>query len=132
MPAVAYGAPKAAEVAEKTLNAYYYAQNDARAEIHMRLVNKDGREKIRDFTMLRLDGQDSGEQFYYSYFHNPPDVRRTVFMVWKHMEKDDDRWLYLPAIDLPSGVEDPFLPASGLKDLPLKANPRFYLIYISW
>ena len=87
-------------VMEKTLNAYYYAQNDGKAEVFMRLVNKEGKERIRDFTMLRLDKEDGGEQYYYAYFTKPPDINRTVFMVWKHIDRDDDRWLYLPAIDL--------------------------------
>jgi len=30
----------------------------------------------------------------------PADVRKMAFMVWKHLDKDDDRWLYLPALDL--------------------------------
>ena len=87
-------------IMEKTLNAYYYAQNDGKAHVFMRLVNKEGKERIRDFTMLRLDKEDGGEQYYYAYFTKPPDVNRTVFMVWKHIDRDDDRWLYLPAIDL--------------------------------
>lgn len=87
-------------IMEKTLNAYYYAQNDGKAQVFMRLVNKEGKERIRDFAMLRLDKEDGGEQYYYAYFTKPPDVNRTVFMVWKHINRDDDRWLYLPAIDL--------------------------------
>ena len=69
-------------------------------QVFMRLVNKEGKERIREFTMLRLDKKDGGEQYYYAYFTKPPDVNRTVFMVWKHINRDDDRWLYLPAIDL--------------------------------
>ena len=87
-------------IIKKALNAYYYAQNDGKADVFMRLVNKEGKERIRDFTMLRLDKEDGGEQYYYAYFTKPPDVNRTVFMVWKHIDRDDDRWLYLPAIDL--------------------------------
>lgn len=92
--------PDGTSIMGKTLNAYYYAQNDGQAEVFMRLVNSEGKERIRDFTMLRLDKEDGGEQYYYAYFTKPPDVNRTVFMVWKHIDRDDDRWLYLPAIDL--------------------------------
>lgn len=87
-------------IAEKTLNAYYYAQNDSISKVHFRLINKDGKERIKEFTMLRLDIKDCGEQYYFTYFYNPPDIRRTVFMVRKNIDRDDDRWLYLPAIDL--------------------------------
>jgi len=96
----AEGSSTAAVIAQKTLDAYYYARSDGRAVVHLRLVNKDGKERIREFVMLRLDKEDGGEQFYYAFFRNPPDVRRTVFLVWKHTDRDDDRWLYLPAIDL--------------------------------
>jgi outer membrane lipoprotein-sorting protein len=34
------------------------------------------------------------------YFYQPPDVRDMVFMVHKHVGADDDRWLYLPALDV--------------------------------
>ena len=90
----------AGKIMEKTLNSYYYARDDGKANIYMRLFNKEGKERVREFTMLRLDKEEGGEQYYYAYFNKPPDIRRTVFMVWKHIDREDDRWLYLPAIDL--------------------------------
>jgi outer membrane lipoprotein-sorting protein len=33
-------------------------------------------------------------------FSQPSDVRGTVFLVDKHTDRDDDRWLYLPGLDL--------------------------------
>jgi outer membrane lipoprotein-sorting protein len=50
--------------------------------------------------MLRWDREDGGEQRYYTFFHKPADVSRTSFMVVKHQDKDDDRWIYIPAVDL--------------------------------
>ncbi len=88
------------EIAKKTIAAYYYVQKDGSAKVHMRNVNKSGMERIRDFTMLRLNMEDNGEQFYFCYFQSPPDVKRTAFLVAKHITRDDDRWLYLPAVDL--------------------------------
>ncbi|MFC1591831.1 outer membrane lipoprotein-sorting protein [Thermodesulfobacteriota bacterium] len=88
------------QIMQKSINAYYYAGDDARAHISLRLSNKDGRQRLREFTSLRLDSQDGGEQYYYLYFTGPPDVQRMVFLVWKHIGRDDDRWLYLPAVDL--------------------------------
>jgi predicted RND superfamily exporter protein/outer membrane lipoprotein-sorting protein len=78
----------------------YYAGDDGVATVNMRLVDKKGRERVREFTMLRWDEEDGGEQRYYTYFYKPNDVRRTAFMVIKHQEKDDDRWIYVPAVDL--------------------------------
>jgi outer membrane lipoprotein-sorting protein len=34
------------------------------------------------------------------FFSRPSDVRGTVFLVAKHIDRDDDRWLYLPGLDL--------------------------------
>jgi hypothetical protein len=50
--------------------------------------------------MLRTDVEDMGDQMYYTYFTKPADVRRTGFLVHKHADGDDDRWLYIPSVDL--------------------------------
>jgi outer membrane lipoprotein-sorting protein len=78
----------------------YYAGDDGVANVHMSLKDKKGRERVREFTMIRWDKEDGGEQRYYTYFIKPNDVRRTSFMVIKHQDKDDDRWIYVPAVDL--------------------------------
>jgi hypothetical protein len=67
----------------------------------MVITDGQGRTREREFTILRrnADDQDKEQQFYV-YFHKPADVRETVFMVHKHVGADDDRWLYLPALDV--------------------------------
>ncbi|OIO36493.1 MAG: hypothetical protein AUJ74_02035 [Candidatus Omnitrophica bacterium CG1_02_44_16] len=82
------------------LLAYYYPQTDAKSEISMRIVNRQGQVRERRLTMLRLNETPGGGQFYYIYFHEPADVKGMSFLVLKHLGRDDDRWLYLPAIDL--------------------------------
>ena len=82
------------------LLAYYYPQTDAKSEISMRIVNRQGQARQRRLTMLRLNQTPGGDQFYYIYFHEPADVKGMSFLVLKHLGHDDDRWLYLPAIDL--------------------------------
>lgn len=49
---------------------------------------------------VQKDTQFAGEQKFYVYFHAPADVNKMVFLVHKHLDKDDDRWLYLPKLDL--------------------------------
>lgn len=78
----------------------YYAGDDGKAIVKMELTDKKGKVRTREFVMLRLDIEDGGAQKYYTYFLEPGDVRRTTFMVWKEAEKDDSRWIYIPAIDL--------------------------------
>lgn len=89
------------EIVNKTNEAAYYQGNDGKASVYMEIVDSQGRKRTREFTMLRKNvGKCCGEQKYYIYFHRPADVNKMVYMVWKHTNKDDDRWLYLPALDL--------------------------------
>ena len=97
------------EIVARTNRTAYYQGADGRAHVSMVIIDKQGRERTRRFTILRRDApapegeaDDSytGDQKFYVYFHEPADVRKMVFMVWKHLGADDDRWLYLPALDL--------------------------------
>ncbi len=88
------------EIVEKANIMAYYQGKDGKAKVHMVITDSQGRTRIRDFTIMRKDKEDGGDQYYYVYFYRPSDVRKMVFMVWKHVNKDDDRWLYLPALDL--------------------------------
>lgn len=78
----------------------YYAGNSSKADVKMTITDSQGRKRIREFRILRLDIEDGGEQKFYVYFKKPADVAKMVFMVFKHLDRDDDRWIYLPALDL--------------------------------
>ncbi len=80
----------------------YYQGIDGKAKVNMTITDKNGQVRERQFNILRRDNADGGNQKYFVYFIRPADVRGMVFMVYKHadIEKDDDRWLYLPALDL--------------------------------
>ena len=88
-------------VNKANLVAYYQGQ-DGKAKVKMTITDKKGQARIREFIILRKDTKDGGDQNYYVYFLKPADVRKMVFMVHKHtdIKKDDDRWLYLPGLDL--------------------------------
>lgn len=88
------------EIIQRSLQAYYYAGDDGRARISMRLINSQGKERLREMTMLRKNMGTEGEQRYYIYFHKPSDVKGTSFMVWKYPAREDDRWIFIPAIKL--------------------------------
>ena len=94
------------EIVEKANHTAYYQGKDGRARVRMTITDAKGRERDRELTILRRDGEDddrsthTGEQKYYVYFHRPSDVDGMAFLVWKHIGRDDDRWLYLPALDL--------------------------------
>ena len=88
------------EIVNKANLAYYYAGSDGAAKVRMTITDTRGRKRLRELTMLRYDVEDGGRQKFYVYFHRPADVEGMVYMVWKNPERDDDRWLYIPAIDL--------------------------------
>ncbi|UCF15758.1 MAG: outer membrane lipoprotein-sorting protein [Phycisphaerales bacterium] len=80
----------------------YYQGKDGKATVKMTITNKQGQKRTREFNILRKDVKDGGDQKYFVYFQRPADVRKMVYVVDKHAEKDrdDDRWLYMPALDL--------------------------------
>ena len=92
------------EIMNKYTQAFFYAGHDFQTKVAMRLVDKSGRERQRSLTMLRLNAKTGLNQKYYMYFHGPADIRGTGFLVWKYSEKDDDRWLYIPAIKLTTRI----------------------------
>ena len=90
------GGLTADEIVAKANQAAYYAGKDGLAEAKM--VLSDGRK--REFVILRMNVPNSLDQMFYVYFKNPADVRKMAYLVHKHPGKDDDRWLFLPALNL--------------------------------
>ena len=80
--------------------AYFYAGDDGVSDVNMTIVSKKGKERIREFVMIRKDIEEGGNQKYFTYFRQPSDVSRTTFMVYKTSEGNDQRWIYIPSIDL--------------------------------
>ncbi|MCP4405387.1 MAG: outer membrane lipoprotein-sorting protein [bacterium] len=88
------------EIVEKANLASYYAGEDGKGDVKMTITDQNGNERTREFTILRKTVEAGGEQKFYVYFNRPGDVRKMVFMVWKNIGKDDDRWLYVSSLDL--------------------------------
>ncbi len=89
------------EIINKANESSYYQGFDGKAKVHMSIIDSQGREREREFVILRHDlSEYLAEQKFYVYFNRPADVNKTAFMVWKNIGRDDDRWLYLPALDL--------------------------------
>ncbi|MBL8737232.1 MAG: outer membrane lipoprotein-sorting protein, partial [Planctomycetes bacterium] len=112
-PAAEAKAPTVEEIVAKANQVAYYAGRDGRAQVQMEIVDAQGRKREREMTILRLDlpkpgsaadapndEEYCGEQRFYVRFKQPADVDKTTFLVWKKPGEDDDRWLYLPALDL--------------------------------
>jgi len=96
------GALPIADIVKRTNHAAYYQGKDGRARVKMTITDRSGGTRIREFTLLRANapGSAEGDQKYYAYFHAPADLSKMVFIVHKHLGQDDDRWLYVPSLDL--------------------------------
>ncbi len=91
------------EIVDRANTMAYYQGKDGRATVNMVITDSQGRERTRQLVILRYDEgekEDNGNQMFYVYFTRPADVNKTAFLVHKFPDKDDDRWLYLPALDL--------------------------------
>ncbi|MFC1498023.1 outer membrane lipoprotein-sorting protein [Verrucomicrobiota bacterium] len=87
------------EIISKANEASYYAGKDGRSDVKMTISDGKGGTRVREFTILRMDMDGKGQNFYV-YFKAPADVRKMAYLVHKRIDKDDDRWLWLPALNL--------------------------------
>ena len=91
------------EIVRKANHMALYQGMDCKGKVNITITDKHGRIRLREFNILRknVDNRD-GNQKYFAYFLDPADVRKMVFMVHKHSnsEEEDDRWLYMPSLDL--------------------------------
>ena len=93
--------PTALEIMQRYYAAYFAAGKDARIEAKLELIDKSGARRTRRFTVWRVNLKpDGSEQKMLLYFHEPADVRGLSIMVWKYPGRDDDRWMFIPAINL--------------------------------
>lgn len=90
--------PSGEEVIQKGLASFYQAGKDFQAQVAMRLANAQGSQRERLMNMWRLNSGHAGDQRYLIIFEAPADVRGMGFLVWKYAKKEDDRWLYFPAL----------------------------------
>jgi outer membrane lipoprotein-sorting protein len=90
--------PTADEIVQKQLASFYQSGRDFQAKIAMRLVNAQGSQRERALNMWRANTGSAGDQRYLITFDAPADVRGMGFLVWKYSRKEDDRWLYFPAL----------------------------------
>jgi len=88
--------PKARAIMEKV-----DARDDGKTlqqEMKMILIDKNGKKRTRD---LKTYSKDFGEdEHQIMFFKSPADVKNTSFLTYDYdnAKKDDDQWLYLPAL----------------------------------
>lgn len=102
----------------KANRAFYYAGADGRSDVTMSIHDAQGGVRTRELTILRRnEGED---QKFYVYFKAPADVRKMAYLVWKKPGGDDDRWLFLPALNLEKRI------APGDKRTSFAGSDFFY------
>jgi hypothetical protein len=72
--------------------------NTLEQDMMMVLIDKNGKERTRD---LKSYAKDFGEDNHRTmFFKSPADVKNTAFLTYDYDDgaKDDDQWLYLPAL----------------------------------
>jgi hypothetical protein len=72
--------------------------DDQVSDMQMVLIDKKGKKRIRK---IRTFSKDKGQDILkLMFFEHPADVKDTAFLTYDYddAEKDDDQWLYLPAL----------------------------------
>jgi hypothetical protein len=69
---------------------------DSRADMRMRLFDRQGRVRERALSVETLRG-DGGDRTLLRFSY-PNDIKGTGLLVWEHPGADDERFLYLPAL----------------------------------
>lgn len=66
------------------------------AQMEMILINASGQQSVRELEMKTLEGENGDKTI--STFLTPADVKGTKTLTHEHVDRDDDQWLYLPAL----------------------------------
>ena len=68
------------------------------SEMEMVLIDKRGKKRVRELTSFAKDQGD--DDYSMMFFLSPADVQDTGFLTYDYddAERDDDQWLYLPAL----------------------------------
>jgi len=70
---------------------------DSKSEMLMTLIDKKGNKRERKLLSYAKNYPDGAKKALL-IFQSPADVKGTSFLVWSNEKKDDQQWLYLPAL----------------------------------
>ncbi len=72
--------------------------NDAASRAHMILSEKSHKPRYRKLYSYRLD-KGNGESWTLLRFTEPADIKNTGLLTYNYPGKDNNQWIYLPALD---------------------------------
>jgi outer membrane lipoprotein-sorting protein len=103
MPTAA-GAPPPGQTPEAMGRSIFVTQDemdrgyqDARVEMSMILINAAGEESQRQMFYHSLEVMEDGDKTLIVFQH-PRDIKGTGLLTFEHIQREDDQWLYLPAL----------------------------------
>lgn len=74
---------------------------DSISSLTMTLINSNGGKSIRKMTMKILEGsagsKSEGDRSIITFL-SPADIKGTGLLTYENLDRDDDQWLYLPAL----------------------------------
>ena len=71
---------------------------DSVASVRMVLRDKKGDTAERSIKIKALEGPENEGDKTLMVFETPKDQKGTALLTWQHQSRDDDQWLYLPAL----------------------------------
>lgn len=97
-----------------------FQADDETSQINMNIINKRGKETKRKMTQWNKE-VDSTEEKRFVEFTAPGDIKGTLLLTYDYSEKDDDIWLFLPALGRPRRIS-----AGNKTDSFVGTNLTFY------
>ncbi|MFT5520500.1 MAG: outer membrane lipoprotein-sorting protein [Enterobacterales bacterium] len=70
---------------------------DSSSNMKMTLTNRHGESSTRELRVRSMEVEDDGDKSM-TIFDTPADVKGTALLTYSHKIKNDDQWLYLPAL----------------------------------
>jgi outer membrane lipoprotein-sorting protein len=71
--------------------------HDAVVQMTMKLINAAGQKSVRKMTFRSFEIADDGDKTLMT-FEEPRDIKGTGLLSYEHIDREDDQWLYLPAL----------------------------------
>ena len=105
------------------------------SEMEMILINNHGDKSTRKVRSLALEVKNDGDKSL-SIFDSPKDVKGTAFLTFTHIKKNDDQWIYLPALKRVKRISSknksgPFMGSEfAFEDLSSFEIPKYAYEYI--
>ncbi len=117
-PAIVFGQDDAEKKGLEIMLKYYeqMTTRNWRSDVVMRLVGRSGNTQNRHLKRLSKT-DDQNQEKYHLRFLKPPRIRNTTLLMVEHLDREDDIWVYFPAIKKTQRISGTNLRASYMGTL---------------